>query len=68
MALKKMERRGTINPKETKTISIYVNKKDLAWYNPEKGAWEVENIDYTLYIGSSSRTSDLITTQISLSL
>jgi beta-glucosidase len=51
---------------ETKTVSIEVKRKDLAWYNPENSAWEVENITYTIYIGASSNNKDLLTTQISL--
>ena len=55
-----------LNPNETKTVSIDVKKKDFAWYNPENKAWEVESIEYTIYIGSSSKNEDLLTTQISL--
>jgi len=55
-----------LNPSETKTVSIYVRKKDFAWYNPDNRVWEVESIKYTIYIGSSSKNEDLLTTQISL--
>ncbi|GAH10443.1 unnamed protein product, partial [marine sediment metagenome] len=55
-----------LNPNETKTVSIGVKKKDVAWYNPENRVWEVESIEYTIYIGSSSKNEDLLTTQISL--
>lgn len=41
-------------------------KKDLAWYNPNNKKWEVEDIKYTIYVGSSSNNEDLLTTQISL--
>lgn len=58
-------KRVALKPKETKTVFIDVRKKDLAWYNPDNRTWEVENINYTLYIGSSSKNKDLITTQIS---
>ena len=58
--------RAALKPKETKTVSLEVMKKDLAWYNPETRAWEVENIDYTIYLGSSSKNTDLLTTQISI--
>ena len=59
-------KRVALKPKETKTVSIDVKKKDLAWYNPDSREWEVERIEYTIYIGSSSENEDLITTQISL--
>jgi len=55
-----------LKPKETKTVSIDVMKKDFAWYNPESRVWEIESIEYTIYIGSSSKNEDLLTTQISL--
>ncbi len=55
-----------LNPKETKTVSIDVKKTDFAWYNPDNKAWEVESIKYTIYVGSSSKNEDLLTTQISL--
>jgi len=59
-------KRVALNPNETKTVSIEVKKKDLAWYNPDNREWEVESIEYTIYVGSSSKNEDLITTQISL--
>ncbi|MFX1526034.1 MAG: fibronectin type III-like domain-contianing protein [Promethearchaeota archaeon] len=59
-------KRVALKPKETKTISIEVMKKDLAWYNPNNKKWEVEDIKYTIYVGSSSNNEDLLTTQISL--
>ncbi len=54
-----------LNLSETKTVSIDVRKKDFAWYNPENRVWEIESIQYTIYIGSSSKNEDLLTTQIS---
>ncbi|MFW9783499.1 MAG: fibronectin type III-like domain-contianing protein [Candidatus Heimdallarchaeota archaeon] len=59
-------KRVALKPKETKTILIEVMKKDLAWYNPNNKKWEVEDIKYTIYVGSSSNNEDLLTTQISL--
>ncbi|MFX0074856.1 MAG: beta-glucosidase [Candidatus Hermodarchaeota archaeon] len=57
-------KRIALNPDETKTISIDLAKKDLAWYNPENKAWEVESIEYTIYIGSSSKNEDLLSKRI----
>ena len=53
-----------LKPKETKTVSIDVKKKDFAWYNPDNKVWEVESIEYTIYIGSSSRNKDLLTKKL----
>jgi len=55
-----------LKSKETKTVSIDVRKNDFTWYNPDNKAWEVESIKYTIYVGSSSKNEDLLTTQISL--
>jgi len=59
-------KRVALKPKETKTVSIDVWKKDFAWYNPENNAWEVENITYTIYIGASSNKKDLLTKELTL--
>ena len=58
--------RVALKPNETKTISIDLKKADLAWYNPDNRAWEVESIEYTIYIGSSSKYEDLLSSKISL--
>jgi beta-glucosidase len=57
--------RIALRPNQTKTASIDIKKKDLAWYNPETKRWEVEKIDYTIYVGASSRNNDLLTTKVS---
>jgi len=59
-------KRVALKPKETKTVSIDVWKKDFAWYNPENNAWEVENITYTIYIGASSNKKDLLTKKLTV--
>ncbi len=59
-------KRVALKPNETKTVSIEVKKKNLAWYNPENNAWEVENIEYTIYIGASSNNKDLLAAKISI--
>jgi beta-glucosidase len=59
-------KRVPLEPNETKTVSIEVKKKDLAWYNPDNNAWEVENIEYTIYIGASSSNKDLLVKKITL--
>jgi len=57
-------KRVALNPKETITVSIELMKNDLAWYNPDIKEWKVENIDYTIYIGSSSKNDDLLKKKI----
>jgi beta-glucosidase len=48
-----------LEPGQTKTVSLELNPQDLAWYNPEKGAWQIEDIDYVVMVGPSSRPEDL---------
>jgi len=55
-----------LNPNETKNIKIEVPKKNFAWYNPESKSWEIEKIKYTLYMGASSKTDDLLSVQFQL--
>jgi len=58
--------RINLKPNETKNIKIEVPKKDLSWYNPESKSWEIEQIEYTLYMGGSSRIDDLLSIQFHL--
>ena len=51
---------------ETKTINLDVAAKDLAWYNPKTKNWEIEAMEYELYIGSSSASKDLLKETFSL--
>ena len=47
-------------PGETKTVPLAVAASDLAWYDAERKAWEIEPMEYGLYVGRSSRQSDLL--------
>lgn len=59
-------KRITLTPSETKNVEIEVNVKDLAWYNPESKTWEIEEIKYSIFLGSSSKNEDLLITEIKL--
>jgi beta-glucosidase len=48
-----------MEPGETKTVSLEVKAEDLAYYDVDSGDWVVEEIDYTAYVGPSSRQEDL---------
>lgn len=52
--------RLTLNPGESKTVSLFCPFDKLKWYNPEAGAWELEHMEYQAYIGSSSDEDDLV--------
>ena len=47
--------RVAVAPGKTKRVTIPVKVEDLAYYNANKKAWEVESITYSVYIGASSR-------------
>jgi len=47
-------------PEEKTTITMEVSEGDLAWYNPDSKAWEVENMEYKLYVGPSSRQEKML--------
>jgi beta-glucosidase len=46
-------------PGETKTVSFEIRAADLAYYDVDAGRWVVEETEYTVYVGSSSRAEDL---------
>ena len=48
-------------PGETKTVNLTLKANELAYYNIEKKTWIVEKIEYTIYVGPSSRKEDLLT-------
>jgi beta-glucosidase len=48
-------------PGETKTVNLTLKAMELAYYSVEKKAWIVEKIEYTIYVGPSSRKEDLLT-------
>ena len=50
-----------LQPGEKKTIPLQVSAQDLAWYNPQTKKWEIEVMDYELYVGGSSATAELLT-------
>jgi beta-glucosidase len=35
-------------------VTIRIRAADLAWYNPDRGRWEVERTKYRLFAGPSS--------------
>jgi len=51
-----------LQPGETKRLRFELPAEELAWYNPETEQWEIEEMEYELYVGSSSKASDLEST------
>ncbi len=57
----------SLEPGETKTMSIKLNAKDLAYYDVDSKRWIVESIEYVLHVGPSSREVDLLNTTFKIS-
>ncbi len=51
-----------LEPNETRTVSLEVPIRDLAYYNVGASAWQVESITYGVHVGPSSRDLPLTTT------
>jgi beta-glucosidase len=47
-------RRIFLKPGERTQVAFEVPLHTLAWYNPQRSAWELENTRYAVYLGSSS--------------
>ena len=47
-------------PGELKTVALEVVIEDLAWYDPETKEWKIEEMEYELFVGSSSNKENLI--------
>lgn len=51
---------------ESKTVAITVPFEELTWFNPDTDQFELEYMEYTVYIGTSSANDDLLTGIVSL--
>ncbi len=47
--------RVRLEPGETRTVDLRVAIEDLAYYDTETGTWKVEEMEYSVLVGSSSR-------------
>jgi len=52
-------RRVTLGEGETRDVLFRVKRDDLAYYDPVRAGWVIEDIEYTAYVGGSSRAQDL---------
>ncbi len=50
-----------LQPGESRVVALAVAAKDMAWYNPDAKAWQIEKMTYQVYVGSSSAKTDLLT-------
>lgn len=51
---------------EEREVTISCPKEKLMWYNPKTSAWELEHMEYEIYIGFSSDNNDLLMGNITL--
>jgi beta-glucosidase len=58
--------RINLNPNEEKEVIIRIDIDNLKWYNPETKDWELENMEYSVHVGDSSKKEDLLTEKIPL--
>ncbi|MGG1677162.1 beta-glucosidase [Neobacillus sp. NRS-1170] len=57
--------RVTLQPGEKQTVSVSCPIEKLRWFNPDTNQWELEFMDYEVYIGNSSASKDLIKGKVS---
>jgi beta-glucosidase len=52
--------RVALTPGETRTVPMFVEVEDLAWFDPERMVWRIEPMVYAVLVGSSSSADDLL--------
>jgi beta-glucosidase len=52
--------RVPLSPGETRRVTLEVPARHLAYWDEERNRWWVEALRHTLYVGPSSRVSDLL--------
>ncbi|HHT43761.1 MAG TPA: glycosyl hydrolase [Firmicutes bacterium] len=52
---------------ESKDVTISCPVEKLRWYNEETNAWELEKMEYEVYIGTSSADRDLLQGKVTIS-
>jgi len=58
--------RVELEPGESKYVTISCPVEKIKWYNPQTNDWELEHMDYEVYIGTSCDNNDLLIGSISL--
>lgn len=53
-------KRVTLKPGQKEKVEIACPIEKIKWFNPDTNAWELEEIAYDVFIGSSSAEKDLI--------
>ena len=58
--------RVALKPGEKKKVTIITPIEQLKWFNEKTDTWEMESMEYDLYLGTSSSEKDLILEKLSL--
>ncbi|MDR2418221.1 MAG: glycoside hydrolase family 3 C-terminal domain-containing protein, partial [Treponema sp.] len=58
--------RVELKPGESRKITLSCPVSKLEWYNPQKPGFELEHMEYQVYIGTSSADQDLLQGEVSL--
>jgi beta-glucosidase len=53
-------KRVTLEPGAKRRVTISCPVEKLRWFNPETDRWELEHMDYQVYIGNSSSDKNLL--------
>ncbi len=59
-------RRVSLKPGESKRVEIKTPTDRLRWFNEAEDSWELEHMEYEMYIGTSSDRRDLLEGRITL--
>ena len=59
-------RRVSVKAGEAEEVTISIPLEKLKWYNPSYRRWELESMEYPIYVGSSADEADLKATTITL--
>ena len=51
---------------EEKEVEITTPVEKLKWYNPVYREWQLEKMEYPIYVGSSADEKDLVRTAIQI--
>jgi len=52
-----------LEPGQMKQVDLSLAARQLAYYDEQQAKWIVEPLTYTVYVGPSSRTEDLLSTK-----
>jgi beta-glucosidase len=58
--------RVTLKPGEKQDVKVTCPIEKIKWFNPATNSWELEEMDYEVYVGTSSASKDLFEGIISL--